>query len=147
MRRRRVSAGSVGEWRARCEVYRGIAYVALSSFALEGGRPRQALADADSAIVAMGRSDVCGWPQGNLARALAALALGDTARAESDFITAAAGGMAGPVPAFDTAQARLGARFDRAAATVRLDSARQVVRACEAEARPRRQARQRGWVD
>jgi hypothetical protein len=140
-------AASVGEWRARCEFYRGIAYGFLSSLTLQIGQPRQALVEADSAIVAVRRGELCTWPGGDLAHARAALALGDTAMAESDFIAAAARYPGGPAQALDTAQARLGTRFDRAAATVRLESARQAVQACEAEVRPRRQARERGRAD
>jgi hypothetical protein len=137
-------AASVGEWQARCEFYRGLSYSYLSSLSLQAGQPRPALSEADSAIVAARRADICAWPRGYLAHASAALALADTTTAEADFITAAVRSYpAGAAQALDTARARLGARFDRAAANVRLDSARQAVSACEAEARPRRQARMR----
>jgi hypothetical protein len=134
---------SAAEWRARCELYRGIAYTYLSSATLQAGRPRQALVEADSALSGVRRGEWCVLPRAHLAHARAALALGDSAMAESDFIAAAAGYPAGGSPVFDTAQARLGARFDRAAATVRLDSAAQVVRACADRLRALRQARER----
>jgi hypothetical protein len=135
---------SVGDWRTRCELFRGIAYGSLSSLTLRMGHPKDALVEADSAIVAAHRGELCTWPAGDVAHARAALALGDTAVAESDLIAAAARYPWGPAQAFDTAQVLLGARFDRAAATVRLESARREVQACEAEMRPRRQARERG---
>jgi hypothetical protein len=134
---------SVAEWRARCELFRGMAYAYLSSATLEAGRARLALDEADSAIAGMRRGGLCASPRGYRVHALAALALRDTATAESDFIVGAAGASNGFMPLMDTAQARLGVRFDRAAATVRLDSARQVVRACESAARSRRKARER----
>jgi hypothetical protein len=134
---------SAAEWRARCELYRGIAYTSLSSATLQAGRPRQALVEADSALSGVRRGEWCVLPRAHLAHARAALALGDSAMAESDFIAAAAGYPAGRSPVFDTAQARLGTRFDRAAATVRLDSAGQIVRACADRLRALRQARER----
>jgi hypothetical protein len=129
---------SVGQWRSRCEFYRGIAFGYLSSATLQGGHPRQALAEADSALAAMQRGKMCVSPRAYLAHALASLALGDTATAESDFIASAADPTRA-AQAFDTAQARLGARFDRAVATIRLDSLRRNVRACVDRVRARRQ--------
>lgn len=134
---------SVEEWRVWCELDRGIAYGTVSSLTLRAGRPRQALAEADSAIVAMRRAELCASPLGLMAHANAELALGDTATAESDFIASAAAYRGASSPPFDTAQARLGMRFDRTTASVRLDSARQAIRACDDELRSRRQARQR----
>jgi hypothetical protein len=128
----------VARWRSRCELYRGIAFSFLSSAALQDGRPRQALAEADSAIATMQHGQFCVSPRGYLARALASLALGDTATAESDFISAAVDPTRAE-QAFDTARARLGTRFDRATGMVRLDSARRDVQACIDRLRARRQ--------
>lgn len=137
-------AASVGEWQTRCEFYRGLSYGYLSSLVLQAGQPREALSEADSAIAAARRADICAWPRGHTAHAIAALALGDTTTAESDLIMAAASQPAEAARVFDTAQARLGRRFDRSAATIRLDAARADIAACEAVARPRRQARMQG---
>jgi hypothetical protein len=129
---------SVSRWRSQCELYRGIAFAYLSSTTLQAGHARQALAEADSAIATMRRGELCVSPRGYFAHALASLALGDTATAESDFIAGAADPTRS-AQAFDTAQARLGARFDRLAATVRLDSVRQGVKACVERVRARRE--------
>lgn len=134
---------SVGEWRARCELFRGIAFSVLSSLTLRSGHARSALFQADSAIVSMRRAEWCVASRGHEARAFAELALGDTAAAAADFIRASVTYPDGATPLLDTARARLGPHFDRAAAAVRLDSLQRAVRACQDSLRPIRQARQR----
>ncbi|NUO95697.1 MAG: hypothetical protein HOQ14_14530 [Gemmatimonadaceae bacterium] len=129
-------ASSVGRWRSHCELYRGIAFSFLSSAALDDGRPRQALAEADSALATMRLGGHCVSPRGYLAHALASLAVGDTVTAESDFIGAAVD-PARAEQTLDTARSRLGARFDRATVMVRLDSARRDAQACVDRGRAR----------
>ena len=136
-------ASSVDEWRVRCELDRAISYSFLSSLTLRTGRARMALAEADSAIVAMRRAEICALPHGHRAHALAALALGDTATALSDFVLAAAGYPTARASELDTAEARLSRWFDRAEVAARLEVARLNIRACNEELRPRRQARAR----
>jgi hypothetical protein len=137
-------ASSVGEWRRRCELDRAISYSSLSSLTLRTGLARQALMEADSAIVAMRRAEICALPHGHRAHALAALALGDTATALADFVLAAAGYPTGVSRELETAEARLGARFDRDVVAARLVEARRNIQSCNAELRPRREARARG---
>jgi hypothetical protein len=137
-------ASSVDEWRIRCELDRAISYSFLSSLTLRTGLARQALTEADSATVAMRRAEICALPHAHRAHALAALALGDTATALSDFVLAAAGYPSGVSRELESAEARLGGRFDRNAVAARLEEARRTIETCNAELRPRRQARARG---
>ncbi len=134
-------ARSATEWRMRCEMYRGWAYGYLSWHTLQHARPRQALAEADSAIVAMRRSEWCTPSRAYLDHALAALALGDTATAAHDFIVEQAAYPATSTPMLDSARVHLGPRFDRVASLAGADSARRAARVCIEEARMRRQAR------
>ena len=120
---------STGRWRSRCELYRGIAFSFLSSATLQAGRPREALGEADSAIATMRRGGLCTSTRAFFAHALAAVVLGDTARAESDFIVAAADPTR-TQQALDTARVRLGGRFDQVGVMVRVDSVRREIRTC-----------------
>jgi hypothetical protein len=134
-------AQPVAEWRRMCELYRGMAYGFLSSHSLRDGRPRAALAEADSAIVAMRRGRFCAPSRAHLEHALASLALGDTATAETDFVLGSAFYPPGAT-VVDTVRARLGTRVDPARYRVQADSVRRIAAACEREERSRRQARE-----
>ncbi|HET7189767.1 MAG TPA: hypothetical protein VFI52_16560, partial [Gemmatimonadaceae bacterium] len=134
---------AIAEWTRRCELYRGMAYGYLSFATLSVGAPRIALAEADSAIVAMRRAGFCGPSRGYVDHALASLTLGDTATAARDFITASAGYAAGSSTMGDTARAHLGPRFDEAEFRHGADSVRVARVACERAARERARARER----
>jgi hypothetical protein len=134
-------AQSVGGWRRVCELHRSFAYGYLSAESLRHGRARLALAEADSALVATRRGKYCAPSRGYFDHALAALALGDTAMAERDFIFLSAWYPAGP--AKDTARAHLGARFDQARYVAGADSARRAARACQVLAKARDKSRER----
>jgi hypothetical protein len=110
---------------------------------LKAGRPRQALVEADSAIVSMRRGHFCAPSRGYYNHALAALALGDTATAARDFIIGSAGYPLSDDRMLDTARVHLGARFTEAAMLAGADSARRAARLCEDERLARRQAQRR----
>lgn len=128
---------AVEDWTRQCELYRGGAYGYLSFATLSTGAPRAALAEADSAIVALRRAGLCGPSRGYLDHALASLALGDTATARRDFIAGSAGYPATATVMLDSARAHLGAGFDEVAFRSGVDSVRRDRVACESAARER----------
>lgn len=137
---------TIADWRSRCELYRGIGYRYLSRYTLQGGRPQQALAEADSAIAAMARVPLCAPVQPYLERALAALALGDTATAARDFMVGSAAYPHEDRPLLDSVRVLLGPRFDETASRARADSVRRAAQACERARRQRQQAERRRLV-
>jgi len=136
-------AQPVSDWRRRCELYRSVAYGAMSAQSLRDGRARLALSEADSAIAAMRRNEMCQSSRGYFDHALASLALGDTAAAERDFALGSASHPPGTARRIDIVRAHLGARFDQARYLARTDSAYRVARACQAAATERTKERER----
>ena len=129
-------------WRVRCERYRGMAYGALASASIRDGDPRRGFADADSALGAMRRGEVCAPSLGYLNRARARLAMEDTAGAASDFVLAAAGYPSTTTTVVDTARAALGLRFDQERFAAGADSAQRAATACMQAQRVRAKARE-----
>lgn len=134
---------AIADWTRRCELYRGMAYGYLSLATLTAGAPRTALAESDSAILAMRRAGFCGPSRGYVDHALASLALGDTATAARDFIIASAGYPAGSSMMGDSARAHLGRRYDDTEFRRGSDSVRSAGIACQQAARERAKARDR----
>lgn len=135
-------AETQGGWRARCERYRGLAYGALSSASIRDGDARRGHADADSALAAMRRGEVCAPSRGYIDRARARLVLGDSAGAATDFVLAAATYPSAVAALADTARAALGIRFDRERFVAGADSAQRAAAACIVEQRVRTRARE-----
>ena len=131
----------IGAWRKRCEQYRGMAYGALSSQTLRDGNPRRGLAEADSALAAMRRGEFCAPSLGYINRAIALLALGDTASAETAFVLGSAAYLPGTAGMADSARAHLGSRFEQARFVARVDTAHRVAKACQSEQRARARVR------
>lgn len=133
---------TVGEWRNRCEQYRGMTYGALSTQTLLDGDARRGFIEADSALAAMRRGEFCAPSLGYINRARATLALGDTARAETDFVLALAAYPTGVTTMMDTARVHLGGRFDRERFVARVDTAHRAAMACQRAQRARMKARE-----
>lgn len=133
---------TVSGWRTRCEQYRGMTYGALSTQTLLDGDARRGFVEADSALAAMRRGEFCAPSLGYINRARATLLLGDTARAETDFVLAAAAYPTGVTTMMDTARVHLGGRFDQARYVARVDTAHRAAMACQREQRARWKARE-----
>lgn len=133
---------TVRGWRTRCEQYRGMTYGALSTQTLLDGDARRGFVEADSALAAMRRGEFCAPSLGYINRARATLALGDTARAETDFVHASAAYPTGVTTLMDTARAYLGGRFDEARYVARVDTAHRAAMECQRVQRARWKARE-----
>jgi hypothetical protein len=118
------------DWRQRCDRDRRFAYGFLSALALQQGNARQALVEADSAIAAVPQRDLCAPTWGYLQHGMASLAVGDTARAETDFVRWGAYYPPSSSIASDRARTHLGARFNEERWLARSDSAHRVAMAC-----------------
>ena len=119
-----------------------MAYGALSALTLADGNAPLALADADSAVVAMGRGQFCAPSRAHFVRALALLVLGDTTTAESAFVRGSAGYPPGMAQVMDTVRVHLGGRYDRARYLARVDTVHRAAMACQAEQRASAKARE-----
>ncbi len=134
---------SIADWRMLCERYRGMAFAALSTLGIEGGRLAAASGAVDSALAAMTRGQVCTPSLPYLNRGRIALQRADTLAAMDAFARASSSYPDGDDRVLDSVRPRLGARFDAVSYASRVDSLRRDAMACWIRERARRSAQGR----